>query len=54
MNIWLQRLAGGEPEKVTNYTDLAIFRFEPSPDGRSMVLARGTQTRDAFMLSNFK
>ena len=54
MNIWLQRLSGGEPEKITDYSDLVIFRFEPSPDGRSLVLVRGTQNRDVFLLTNFR
>ena len=54
MNIWLQRLSGGAPEKITDYSDLTIFRFEPSPDGRSFVLVRGTQNRDVFLLTNFR
>ena len=54
MNIWLQRLSGGAPEKITDYSDLTIFRFEPSPDGRSVVLVRGTQNRDVFLLTNFR
>ena len=45
MNIWLQRLSGGEPEKITDYSDLAIFRFEPSPDGRSLVLNDLTEAK---------
>ncbi len=54
LNIWRQRLAGGAPEKITNYSDLMIFRFALSPDGRQLALARGTQQRDAVLISNFR
>jgi len=52
-NIWRQRLSGGAPEKVTSYSDLTIFRFDLSRDGQ-LALARGTQTRDAVLISNFR
>lgn len=45
-NIWLERLDGGAPQKVTDYSDQMIFRFAPSPDHRAMLIVRGTQTRD--------
>jgi hypothetical protein len=51
-NIWRQRLSGGPPEKVTAYSDLSIFYFSVSRDG-SLALARGTQTRDAVLITNF-
>ncbi|HEY2431223.1 MAG TPA: protein kinase [Vicinamibacterales bacterium] len=54
LNVWRQRLAGGAPEKVTNYSDLMIFRFVLSRDGRQLALVRGTQTRDAVLISNFR
>jgi hypothetical protein len=31
-----------------------IFRFAVSPDGRQLALARGTQTRDAVLITNFR
>jgi hypothetical protein len=52
-NIWRQRLSGGAPEKVTSYSDLTIFRFDLSRNG-DLALARGTQTRDAVLISNFR
>jgi len=52
-NIWRQRLAGGAPEKVTAYSELTIFRFALSRD-RRLALARGTQTRDAVLMTNFR
>jgi Tol biopolymer transport system component len=54
LNIWRQRLSGGAAEKITNYSDLMIFRFAMSRDGRQLALARGTQTRDAVLISNFR
>jgi hypothetical protein len=32
-NVWRRRLDGGEPERGTNFPDLIIIRFAPSPDG---------------------
>jgi WD40 repeat protein len=52
-NIWRQRLGGGAPEKVTSYSDLTIFRFALSRGGE-LALARGTQTRDAVLITNFR
>ncbi len=52
-NVWRQPLAGGPPQKITSYQDLMIFRFAVSGDGQ-LVLARGTQTRDAVLISNFR
>jgi len=54
MNIWRQQLAGGPPQKVTNYSDLVISRFAASPDGQSIALCRGVVARDAFIVSNFR
>jgi Tol biopolymer transport system component len=52
-NVWRQPLAGGPPQKITSYPDLMIFRFAVSRDGQ-LVLARGTQTRDAVLITNFR
>ena len=40
------RLAGRPAQR---FTDLTVFRFPLSPDGRSILMARGTQSRDAFI-----
>jgi len=53
-NIWRRPLAGGEPQRVSNFSDLAIVRFSRSPDGRLLLLCRGTQTRDAFLITGFR
>jgi Tol biopolymer transport system component len=53
-NVWRRRVEGGEPERVTNLSDLALVRFALSPDGRSLVLCRGSQVRDAFLITGFR
>jgi len=53
-NVWLQRLDGGAPIKITTLTDLAIVRGKRSPDGRSLILARGVAQTDAYLVSQFK
>ena len=54
LNIWLQPLSGGEPTRITNLAEQTIFKGSRSPDGKSLLLARGQQTRDVFLLTNFK
>jgi Tol biopolymer transport system component len=53
-NIWLQKLSGGPPVRVTNFADQTLFRANRSPDGKSLIVARGSQTRDAFLITNFR
>ncbi len=53
MNIWKQPAMGGTREKVTNFSELWIPRFDVSRDGM-MLLARGAALRDAILISNFK
>jgi DNA-binding winged helix-turn-helix (wHTH) protein/Tol biopolymer transport system component len=53
-NIWRQDLNGGVPQRVTSFSDLIVFSFAPSPDGRTLLLARGTMVRDAFLISNVR
>jgi Tol biopolymer transport system component len=53
-NIWLQPLDGSEPRKVTRFSDQAIFAFDRSADGKTLIIARGTLTRDAVLIRNFR
>jgi Tol biopolymer transport system component len=53
-NIWLQPLEGGAPRKVTHFSDQAIFAFDRSADGKTLIIARGTLTRDAVLIRNFR
>ena len=53
-NIWKQPAAGGPREQVTNLPDQWVLRFALSPDGKAILLSRGTALRDAVLIKNFK
>jgi serine/threonine protein kinase/Tol biopolymer transport system component len=53
-NVWEQPLAGGEPRQVTNFTSGLIFGFSWSRDGQQLLLAKGNQTSDVVLISNFR
>jgi Tol biopolymer transport system component len=53
-NVWMQRLSGGEPVKVTNLTDLGIVRGKRTAEGDSLIVARGVAQTDAYLVSNFQ
>ena len=53
-NVWLQRISGGPPVKVTNLTDLGIVRGRRTAEGDSLIVARGVAQTDAYLVSNFQ
>src|SRR5262249_49709458 len=53
-NIWLQPMDGGAPRKVTRFPDQNIFAFDRSADWKTLIIARGTLTRDAVLIRNFR
>jgi Tol biopolymer transport system component/predicted Ser/Thr protein kinase len=53
-NIWEQPLAGGEPRQVTDFTSGHIYAFSWSRDGSQLFVARGSETSDVVLLSNFR
>jgi Tol biopolymer transport system component len=53
-NLWRQPLVGGPPKQITNFNSELIFSFDWSRDGKQLVLARGTNSRDVIMISNFQ
>ncbi len=53
-NIWSQPIDGSPPKQLTNFKSDLIFRFALSTDGRQLVLARGTQTRDVVLIRDFR
>ena len=53
-NIWLQPLSGGPPRQVTRFADQIVFGFARSLDGKQLIIARGTLSRDAMIIRNFK
>lgn len=53
-NIWRQPINGDPPKQLTNFKSDLIFKFALSADGRNLVLARGTQTRDVVLFRDFR
>ena len=53
-NIWEQPLAGGEPHQITDFTSGRIFSFSWSRDGKQLFVARGSETSDVVLISNFR
>ena len=53
-DVWFQPLDGGPLKRVTNFREGGIFGFSLSPDGQSLVAARGPNLRDAFLITGFR
>ncbi|MBV8857533.1 MAG: PD40 domain-containing protein [Acidobacteria bacterium] len=53
-NIWEQRVAGGAPKRLTDFTSNKIFRLAWSRDGRQLAFERGAEFDDATLISDFK
>jgi len=53
-NIWEQPLAGGPPRQVTNFTSGLIYGFAWSRDGKQLLLAKGNESSDVILISNFR
>jgi Tol biopolymer transport system component len=53
-NVWLQPLSGGAPQRVTDLGSLDIVRGRRTPDGKSLIVARGSAQTDAYLVSNFR
>jgi Tol biopolymer transport system component len=48
-NLWLQPLAGGPPQKLTNFTTDEIFAFDLSPEGSDLAIIRGTWNHNVVL-----
>jgi eukaryotic-like serine/threonine-protein kinase len=53
-NVWEQPLAGGEPRQVTDFPSGSIFGFSWSRDGKELFVAKGSETSDVVLISNFR
>jgi len=53
-NIWSQPLAGGEPKQLTDFKTEKIFWFDWSRDSSQIACARGAETDDVILISNFR
>ena len=53
-NIWMQPLDGSTPRQVTNFKEDGIFRFDISPDGKTLICARGAWRSDILLIKNLR
>ena len=53
-NLWSQPVSGEPAKQLTNFKSSRIFSFDWSPDGRQLILSRGTASSDVVLLSNFR
>lgn len=53
-NLWRIPVEGGEPQQITAFTSDQIFRFDIDNATGRYVVARGSDTSDAVLISNFK
>ena len=50
-NVWEQKLSGGDPHPVTNFTEGQLFDFSWTRDGKNLLIAKGEITQDVVMIS---
>ncbi|MFZ2011543.1 MAG: hypothetical protein WAU76_16160, partial [Candidatus Sulfotelmatobacter sp.] len=53
-NVWEQPLAGGNARQVTDFPSGRIFGFSWSRDGKELFVAKGSETSDVVLISNFQ
>ena len=53
-NIWVQPLDGSPAKKLTNFETETVAAFDWSPDGKQLLISRGTKTSDVVIISDLK
>jgi eukaryotic-like serine/threonine-protein kinase len=53
-NIWEQPLAGGNPRQITHFASGRIFDFAWARGGKQLLLAKGNDSSDVILISNFR
>lgn len=53
-NLWEQPLDGSAPKQMTDFKSNNFRWFDFSPDGKQLAFSRGTSTKDAVLISNFR
>jgi Tol biopolymer transport system component len=53
-NIWQRKLTGGPPKQITNFKSGLIFAFDWSRDGKQLACARGSESSNVILISNFR
>ena len=51
---WRQDIEGGEPRQLTHFDREEIFNFAIAPDGKRVVLSRGSSTKDVVLVKDFR
>lgn len=53
-NLWYFPIGGGPQKQLTHFTSGVLFGSRYSPDGKWIVVARGTNQNDAVLFTNSK
>jgi Tol biopolymer transport system component len=53
-NIYVQPLSGGQPTKLTTFTDRRIVSFAWSPDGRQLAISRALDSSDIVLVRGIR
>jgi Tol biopolymer transport system component len=53
-NIWRQPVTSGPAKQLTDFNSDRIFRFDWSRDGKQLLCARGLESTDVVLISNFR
>ncbi|HEX8265710.1 MAG TPA: hypothetical protein VF596_09910 [Pyrinomonadaceae bacterium] len=51
-NIWTLPLEGGKSRQITGFNENYIAYFDWSPDGKQLVVSRGSISSDAVLIRN--
>ncbi len=51
-NIWRQPIDGNHPVQITKFETGCIFNFAYSPDGKQLVLSRGSLNSNVVLIKN--
>ncbi len=52
--IWTQSLDGGDPKRIEGLPSEKLYHFGWSPNGRQFAFVRGSELRDAVIISNLR
>jgi Tol biopolymer transport system component len=53
-NLWSQPIAGGTPKQITHSNSEWIWGFDLSPDGKRLVMSRGTIKQDVVLIRDLR
>jgi eukaryotic-like serine/threonine-protein kinase len=53
-NLWRQPIAEGTPKQITHFNSEWIYAFDLSPDGKRLVMSRGTEKKDVVLIRDLR